>query len=205
EKYDATAASMIALLKYGTGVPFNRLEKLEESMGVPLPASTQWDVVKSAAEAVRPAHGELVRQAAQGEVIHNDDTPAKILQMMGERREKALEKGDIASGERTGIFTSGIVSKVGDRKIALFFTGNKHAGENLADVLSKRSPDQSPPIQMSDGLSRNEPGEFATVMANCLAHSRRRYVDVVESFPAECRHVLDVLRTVYRNDGVAKT
>jgi hypothetical protein len=57
---------------------------------------------------------------------------------------------------------------------------------------------------MSDGLSRNEPGEFATIMANCLTHSRRKYVDVVDSFPGECRQVLDVLRAVYRNDAVAK-
>jgi transposase len=29
QKYDATAASMIGLLKYGSGLPFNRLERLE--------------------------------------------------------------------------------------------------------------------------------------------------------------------------------
>jgi transposase len=44
-KYDATAGSMIALLKYGSGMPFNRVERLEGSVGVPLPASTQWDIV----------------------------------------------------------------------------------------------------------------------------------------------------------------
>lgn len=204
EKYDATAASMIALLKYGTGVPFNRLDNLQKSLGVPLPASTQWDVVKTASQKVRPAYEELVRQAAQGEVLHNDDTPAKILELMGERRQKALDKGPIASEERTGIFTSGITARVGDRKIALFFTGTKHAGENLAEVLKRRDKERGPPIQMSDGLSRNDPKEFATIMANCLAHSRRKYVEVVDSFPGECRQVLDVLRAVYRNDAEAK-
>lgn len=42
EKYDAASAAMIALLKYGSGLPFNRLEQLQASLGVPLPASTQW-------------------------------------------------------------------------------------------------------------------------------------------------------------------
>jgi transposase len=42
EKYDETAAAMIAQLKYGSGVPFNRLERMEELMGIPLPAATQW-------------------------------------------------------------------------------------------------------------------------------------------------------------------
>jgi hypothetical protein len=33
---------MMGLLKYGSGVPSYRLEGLEENLGIPLPASTQW-------------------------------------------------------------------------------------------------------------------------------------------------------------------
>ena len=44
EKYDATAVAMIALMKYGTGVPFHRLERLERQLGMPLPAATQWEL-----------------------------------------------------------------------------------------------------------------------------------------------------------------
>ena len=40
-KYDETAAAMIALLKYGSGLPFNRVEGLEGNLGIPLPAATQ--------------------------------------------------------------------------------------------------------------------------------------------------------------------
>ena len=40
EKYDARAAAMIALLKYGSGIPGYRLEQLQgEVPGMPLPAS----------------------------------------------------------------------------------------------------------------------------------------------------------------------
>jgi transposase len=39
-KYDMTAVAMIALLKYGTGMPFNRMERLETQLGIPLPAAT---------------------------------------------------------------------------------------------------------------------------------------------------------------------
>jgi hypothetical protein len=39
-KYDAAAGAMIALLRYGTGVPFKRLEQLQDALGIPLPAST---------------------------------------------------------------------------------------------------------------------------------------------------------------------
>ena len=54
-KYDATAGSMIGLLKYGSGLPFNRLEGLQGDLGVPLPASTQWDVVEAVAANLAPA------------------------------------------------------------------------------------------------------------------------------------------------------
>jgi hypothetical protein len=74
EKYDETAAAMIAQLRYGSGLPFQRLERLQKSLGIPLPAATQWDVVEQASGPIWPAFDELVRQAAQGEVMHNDDT-----------------------------------------------------------------------------------------------------------------------------------
>ena len=79
EKYDATAASMIALLRYGSGFPWNRLADLEESLGLPLPVATQCEIVAEAAATIRPAMEELIRQAAQGEVLHNDDTSMPVL------------------------------------------------------------------------------------------------------------------------------
>jgi transposase len=79
QKYDAESASMIALLKYGTGLPFNRLERLEGSLGIPLPAATQWEIVGSCGQQLEPAFDELIGQAAQGQVVHNDDTTMKVL------------------------------------------------------------------------------------------------------------------------------
>jgi len=67
-KYDETATSMVALLKYGTGLAFNRIETLQAGMGIPLPAATQWDLVHAAAKKLAPAYDELIRQAAQGKV-----------------------------------------------------------------------------------------------------------------------------------------
>jgi hypothetical protein len=85
EKYDETSASMIALLKYGSGLPFHRLERLQGNLGIPLPAATQWEIVKEITGVLKPAYQELIRQAAQGEVAHNDDTTMKILAMMPAR------------------------------------------------------------------------------------------------------------------------
>jgi transposase len=197
EKYDETTAAMIALLKYGSGMPFYRLEKLEHLLGIPLPASTQWEIVEEAAELIKAARDELIRQAAQGEVLHNDDTSMRVLRLARE-----------PSDDRTGVFTSGIVSTRQGRRIALYFTGRQHAGENLRDVLQHRVAELSTPIQMCDALSRNTPKMSAGVeilLANCLAHGRRQFVEVAANFPEECRYVLEMLGDVYKYDAEART
>src|SRR5271169_5019822 len=184
EKYDETTAAMIALLKYGSGMPFYRLEKLEHLLGIPLPASTQWEIVEEAAEVIQAALDELIRQAAQGEVVHNDDTSMRVLHLARE-----------PSDERTGVFTSGIVSTKQGQKIALYFTGRQHAGENLRDVLRHRTKEFGAPIQMCDALSWNAPKlpGVELLVAHCLAHGRRQIVEVAQNFPSECRHVLERL------------
>ncbi len=196
EKYDETAAAMIAQLKYGSGIPFYRLEQLEGLLGIPLPAATQWEIVEEAAELLKPARDELIRQAAQGEVVHNDDTSMRVLRLARE-----------PSDERTGVFTSGIVSTGAGWKIALYFTGRQHAGENIADVLQRRAAELPSPIQMCDALSRNVPKlptGVEILLANCLAHGRRQFVEVAANFPDECRYVLEILGQVYGHDADAR-
>jgi transposase len=207
-KYDATAGSMIGLLKYGTGLPFHRLDGLQGQLGVPLPASTQWDIVQATAANLTPAFVELLHQAAQGEVVHNDDTTVKILELMGQhgRQDTPHDVEHDASGadERKGLYTSGVVALRGGCQVALFFSGRRHAGENLAEVLAHRLAELPPPIQMCDALSRNLPGELQTIVAHCLAHARRQFVDVYEQFPEPCGHLLESLAVVYHNDAMAR-
>jgi len=206
EKYDETAGAMIGLLKYGSGVPWDRLERLEASLGIPLPASTQWEIVEASAALIRPAFDELIRQAAQGEVFYNDDTSMKILALARASPQRAEEEAS-ESKERTGLFTSGIVSTGEGRRIALFFTGRNHAGENFARVLAERAQGLPPPIQMSDALTRNVPRleeKLEILWGNCNAHARRRFVQVTPNFPQECRFVLESLREVYRYDAEAE-
>ena len=234
-KYDESAGAMVALLKYGTGVPFNRLEGLQGDLGLPLPAATQWEIVEGVANTIYPAVRELRRQGAQGEVVHNDDTTMKILELMAGHKDHKTPtpdeawQTDAAEGAaqdtaaqnptplppevesaplpnektpaRTGVFTSAIVSQAAGHTIALFATGTRHAGENLERLLELREREREHPIQMCDALSRNVPKSFQTLVGNCLAHGRRRFVDVVASFPEECRRVLLTLREVYRHDA----
>ncbi|HEX9640461.1 MAG TPA: IS66 family transposase [Candidatus Krumholzibacteria bacterium] len=207
-KYDESVASMIGLLKYGAGVPFNRLEKLQVALGIPVSSSTQWELVDAAAALMVPAYQELVTQAAQGELLYNDDTTMRILALGGKRRAKAIAAGELDRNDRKGVFTSGIVSTAAStrsgHKIVLFFTGTQHAGENLADVLALRAPELADPIQMCDGLSHNTTPSTRSLIARCMTHARRKFVDVIGGFPEECAAVIEAIREVYRIDDQAK-
>jgi transposase len=200
-KYDETAAAMIALLKYGCGLPFHRIARLQQALAIPLPATTQWDVVAQAAAQIAPAGDELIRQAAEGTLLYNDDTPMRILKFTAEARAEALPPG--AKPQRTGVFTSGVVAQSANGPIALFKTGPCHAGEHLAEVLDQRQ-DPAVPIQMSDALARNTPGNHPTQAANCIPHGRRKFVEVYAAFPDQVAFVLETLRPVFHTDRQAK-
>ena len=197
QKYASSVGVMAGLLRYGSGMPFYRLEQLQRSLGVPLAASTQWELAEAVARVLQPAWDQLVWVAAQAPNLFNDDTPMRVGDL---RRQIRAE----AKPARTGLFTTGIIARAPDHPIALFFTGRQHAGENLAAVLRQRSADLSPPLQMCDGLARNEPQECQTLLGCCLAHGRRGFVEVAANFPEACRHVLESVRAVYRCDVQAQ-
>jgi hypothetical protein len=207
DKYDAEARSIISLLKYGSGFPYHRLENFQKALGVPVPASTQWDITYPVFETAVHPYKEIVRQAAQGELFHTDDTGVKILEIIkeNENKERKAVAEDAADWEkRKATYTSGIMSKVGDHVIVLYLSGRKYAGENLDEVLRRRAMDLGPPLQMCDALNQNYPKKFATIIINCLAHGRRKFVELIESYPLECRFVIETLAKVYKYDEEAR-
>jgi len=197
-KYDSSCASMIAVLRYGNGLPHFRLEGLQASLYIPLPDATQWDIVSKAVRAPRAAFQELIRQAAQAPLLHSDDTPMKVLSLMKER--ERAEAGGVKPVAKA-INTSGIVAVLEQHKVVLFFTGHAHAGKNMERVLAHRAQELAPAMQMCDALAANVAGEFETILANCLTHGRRQVADVAEQFPEAARHVIEALAEVYKNDA----
>jgi transposase len=196
DKYGVSVTSTIALLKFGYGIPYDRLERLQKSVGIPMPASTQYELLEDGAIVVKPVHQEMLRQAAQAAVIHTDDTSMKILKVERDPEDS-----------RTGLFTSGIVAVAENHKVGLFFTGPQHAGENLRDVLFHRAQELEAPVLMCDALSWNAsklkaPGAIA--LAHCIPHGRRKFVEVAPNFPNECLHVLTEIAKVFHHDQVTR-
>src|SRR4030095_13727258 len=107
--------------------------------------------------------------------------------------------------ERTGIQTTVLIVQVGTRRICLYYTGRRHAGENLDALLRKREPDRDKPVVMSDALSSNNAQEDALIRCHCLAHGRRKFSELDEAFPAESAVVVHALKDVFNHDETRRT
>jgi transposase len=194
ERYDASCDATIALMRYGAGLPWYRQAGLQAMGGVPLSEATMWERCEATADAALGVYLHLRRLGANGEVMHTDDTGVKILSCMKEDQEE--------KGRET--LTSGIVVKVGSRKIAFYLSGRRHAGENLAGLLKNRNDGLEKPLQMSDALPSNTSVEKNVISGYCLTHARRKVYELMEDYPGECGVVLDAVSKVYEYEAEAE-
>ena len=190
KRYEASADVAIVLAKYGAKMPFYRLAQMQESCGVPVSESVMFERSEEVANLLLPVYLALEKEAANGEVIHTDDTRVRILSCMKEEQE--------AEAEPRATNTTGIVVKTRDEHlIALYASGRKHAGENLDQLLERRDVELEVPIQMADALPANWSGKQKKIGAKCWAHARRKFIEIEESFPAACAEVLEAIGKIY--------
>lgn len=192
-RYDETAKSMAALLRFGHGMPHYRMEKLQSELGQPVSDSVLWEMSEKVADCGHPAYELLVNDAANGVQMNLDDTTCRILSLIKENKE--------LDPERRGIFTSALLSNFEGHDIVLFISGRRHLGENIEELLKNRAADLSPPRLMVDGTTWI-PKNLKAVLQNCLTHGRRQFVDIRDDFPVEVEYVIDRLAEIYRNDAI---
>ena len=207
EKYSARARAVLAGGRYYLGLPFHRIAGYQAMLGVPRPDATQWEQIERVGDGGYRVFAHLERLAAQGDLIHQDDTPVRILSLVKENQAfeaQAEALGLSRATERTGMYTTALVVKVGTRTICLYYSSRSHAGENLASLLKQRQVGRDKPLVMSDALSSNEADEATLIRCHCLAHGRRKFSDLEEVFPQECQVVMEVLKQVFDHDEVAR-
>ena len=172
-------------------------------LGGPVPDATQWDQIEQVGDCSYKVFAYLERLTAQGELIHQDDTSVRMLSLMAQNRQiqaAADAMGVSRPTERSGMFTTGLVVKVGEHTVGLYYSGRDHAGENRKALLRQRRAGLATPLVMSDALSRNEAEENGLIRCHCLAHGRRQCSDLEDVFPRACQVVLDVLKQVCDQD-----
>jgi hypothetical protein len=198
ETYDTSIKVNLAVAHYHLGLPFKRIESFQRLLGMPLPDATQWELVEQVADSAYPVYEHLKRLGAQQPLVYQDDTGARLLSLIKENQTEPPP-------ERKGMYTTALRFE-GDHPICLYFTGRRHAGENLDAILAHRDPDL-PPIQwMSDGLAANTPKQHKdqTLDISCLVHGRRQFVDIDDFFPDECARVVDAIAEIYKNEAHCK-
>jgi len=165
-------------------------------LGISLSDSTQYDQCKPLIDCATPVYEYLKQEGANSNLVFHDDTGCKILSLIQENRGENPPK-------RTGMHTTALVFE-GKHNITLYITGRKHAGENLDAILNFRDKALPPINQMSDGLAANNPKNNPTIAGNCLAHGRRKFVEIECSEPAEAAYMIDSIGKTYYIDKISK-
>jgi transposase len=207
EKYSARARAVLAIGRYYLGLPLYRLQGYQALLGVPVPDATQWDQIEKVGDCSYVVFAHLETLAAQGELIYQDDTSVRILSLIDANRKsqaQAEAQGLSRSKERTGMYTTALVVKVGEQTICLYYSGRAHAGDNLKALLLQRQADRDKPLVMSDALSSNEADETALIRCHCLAHGRRQFSELEDVFPGECAVVIEAFKQVFDHDEEAR-
>jgi hypothetical protein len=208
EKYSAQARAALAVSRYYLGVPGYRLEGYQAMVGVPVPDATQWDEIEAMGDCAYKVFEQMEKEAAQGDLIFQDDTVVRIVSLIKENRDllaAAQVQGLSTPKERTGMHTTALAVRVGEHTAILYYSSRRHAGENLQRLLDKREAGLEKPLAMSDALSSNEvANESLLIRCHCLAHGRRKFSDLEEVFPHECQVVLAVIRQVFDHDEQAR-
>ena len=206
-KYSPQARAVLAVGRYLLGLPLYRIEAYQAMLGVPVPDATQWDQIEQVGDCAYVVFAQMEQVAAQGELIFQDDTAVRILSLIQENSEiaaAAQAQGLSTAKARTGMHTTALVVQVGEHTAMLYYSGRRHAGENLQELLDNREAELDKPLAMSDALTSNEVAdESRLIRCHCLAHGRRKFSDVADVFPQECQVVLAVVKQVFDHDEQA--
>lgn len=195
-KYTAKAKSTLAYFHYGMGVPYRRIAAMQNMFALPIAVSTQSELIAGMMGPVHGAFNHLIAYAAQSDLLYQDDTNVKILDLLKENK--------VANPARKGMYTSGFIAE-GEHKVALYFSGRQHAGENFDSLLAHRDKDKGPPIRMADALSANSKHTATAIEAKCSSHAFRRFRSLLSTYPEQAAFVMHIYGQVYDHDDHCQT
>ena len=177
------------------GLPYYRLAKMQDMLGVPIAVSTQSELMAAMMGPVHAVFNHLVTYAAQSRCLYQDDTGVKIQALLKENKD--------ASPARKGMYTSGFIAE-GDHKVVLYFSGRAHAGENFDTIIAHREEDKGTVLRMADALSANSKHAAAALEAKCNSHAFRRFRSLLSTYPEATRFVMHLYGQVYDHEEHCK-
>ena len=202
KKYDATFVSMLMINKYFMSVPLYRQDRLQNYLGIPLPASTQWDLMVAHEPMLKALYKALALDTANGLALCYDDTSVKIMSEI--KAAKLAQKGEKIQHT---CFTTGIVSLHEDHRSYLYITDNRTAGKCITEMMALRDADLDPPIMMCDALPANIPqgiSEDLYILCYCLVHARRQFYELPNGYDDVSDKVIGLIGTIYDHEAHTK-
>lgn len=203
KKYDANFVAMLMINKYFMSMPLYRQDRLQNHLGIPLPASTQWELMAEHKSMLKALYGALQQDAANGRALCYDDTSAKVLDEI-----KAQKKATKGEKNKHTCFTTGIVSLHEDHQVYLYITDNHAGGKSIANILAMRDSSLDLPIIMCDALSANIPQDISEnlyILCFCLIHARRQFYELPNGYDDLADTVIGLIGKIYDNENYAKT
>jgi transposase len=201
-KYTTSLIAMLMINKYFMSIPLYRQENLQSYLGVPLPASTQWELMAKHENVLKALYHAFEYDGAQARGVSIDDTKARILEQIAKNK-KAQKKSDKAS-----CFTTGIVCAHDDHMSYIFVTDNQTAGKSVAPFLRLRDPKLPVPYLMCDALTANIPHEISEnlyLLCHCLTHARRQFYELPNGYDDLADEVMRMIGKIYDYDALTKT
>lgn len=202
KKYDANFIAMLMINKYFMAVPLYRQDRLQNHLGIPLPTSTQWDLMVAHEPMLKALYGAIAQDTANGLALCYDDTSVKIMSEI--KAAKLAPKGE--KSQHT-CFTTGIVSLHEDHRVYLYITDNRTAGKCIVEIMTLRDADLDPPIMMCDALAANIPqgiSEDLYILCFCLVHARRQFYELPDGYDDLADKVIGLIGTIYEHEAHTK-
>lgn len=200
-KYTDSLIAMLMIHKYFMSVPLYRQQRLQNYLGVPLPASVQWTLMADQELVLEALYHAFEKDAANGKGIAIDDTKARIMEQMVSNKQAANPS------DKRGCYTTGIVSVHDDHMSYIFVTDNQTAGKSAAPFLRLRDPTLPTPYVMCDALTANIPEDISSdlyILCYCLVHARRQFYELPDGYDDLAEQVMGYIGKIYDHEHQTK-
>lgn len=180
-RYSVGFAVHVAMAKYADHLPLERQVRTMQRDGLTVESQTLWDQIEALAKLLAPAHDRLQNYILNQPVIGADETYWRLMGAKGKR-----EGGDGKRWQAWAIVAPNAVCyRIEDSRSAE--AAQKVLGDFAGTVIT-------------DGYSvysslKKQGARFR--MAHCWAHVRRKFVELQDQHPEQCKQVLDWIGELY--------
>lgn len=180
--YSIDFAASVVADKYISHLPLERQIKQMSSLGLHgLSAKTLYNMCWAVAEHLHPLAGKIKSEVLKQTVVHADETPWPI------NNSKDSDGYFWVISNQAGSYYRFESTRSGD--VIKEIIGNYH-GVILCDGYTGYNR-----IKLNAGV----------VVANCWAHARRKFADIEENYPTECKEILDLIEELFRVERKARS